>query len=85
MQAAEHHGLDRRMVTYFGVLAAMFLTGLDQTIVATAAPRIGNELNGLDRLAWVTTTYMLTRTAILPIIGKLSEQLGRTRVFLRAS
>lgn len=82
MQAAEHHGLHRRMATYFGVLAAMFLTGLDQTIVATAAPRIVNELNGLDRLAWVTTTYMLTSTAILPIIGKLSEQLGRKRVFL---
>ena len=80
--SGEYHGLDRRMVTYFGVLAAMFLSGLDQTIVATAAPRIVKDLNGLDRLAWVITIYMLTSTTILPIIGKLSEQLGRKRVFL---
>jgi EmrB/QacA subfamily drug resistance transporter len=78
----EHHGLDRRMVTFFGVMAAMFLAALDQTIVGTAAPRIVKELNGLDRLAWVTTAYLLTSTAIVPVIGKLSEQLGRKRVFL---
>ena len=82
VQQAERHGLDRRMITFFGVLATMFLSGLDQTIVGTAAPRIVKELNGLDRLAWVTTAYLLTSTAILPIIGKLSEQLGRKRVYL---
>jgi EmrB/QacA subfamily drug resistance transporter len=74
--------MDRRMVTFFGVMAAMFLAALDQTIVGTAMPKILKELNGLDRFAWVTTAYLLTSTAVVPVIGKLSEQLGRKRVFL---
>src|SRR5467141_1577503 len=75
--AAEHHGVDRRRVTFFGVMAAMFLAALDQTIVGTAAPRIVKDLNGLDRLAWVTTAYLVTSTTMTPIAGKLGDLFGR--------
>jgi EmrB/QacA subfamily drug resistance transporter len=78
----EHHGIDRRMITFFGVMAAIFLSALDQTIVGTALPRVVGELKGFDRYTWVTTVYLLTSTAVVPIVGKLSEQLGRKRVFL---
>jgi len=78
----EHHGLDRRMITFFGVMAAIFLSALDQTIVGTALPRVVGELHGFDRYTWVTTVYLLTSTSVVPIVGKLSEQLGRKRVFL---
>jgi EmrB/QacA subfamily drug resistance transporter len=78
----EHHGLDRRMITFFGVIAAMFLAALDQSIVGTALPRVVGELKGFDRYTWVTTVYLLTSTSVVPIVGKLSEQLGRKRVFL---
>lgn len=77
-------GLDARMVTFLGVMAAMFLSALDQTIVATAMPTIARELGGLDRYTWVTTAYLLTSTSVVPVVGKLSEQLGRRRVFLAA-
>jgi EmrB/QacA subfamily drug resistance transporter len=77
-----HHGVDRRILTFCGVLGAMFLAALDQTVVGTAMPRIIGDLNGFDRYTWVTTAYLLTSTAMIPIIGKLSEQLGRKRVFL---
>jgi MFS family permease len=80
---AEHlHLPDKRMLTFVGVMAAMFLSALDQTIVSVAMPRIVKELNGFDRLTWVTTVYLLTSTAVVPVVGKLSEQLGRKRVFL---
>jgi EmrB/QacA subfamily drug resistance transporter len=78
----EHHGLDRRMITFFGIMAAIFLSALDQTIVGTALPRVVSELHGFDRYTWVTTVYLLTSTSVVPIVGKLSEQLGRKRVFL---
>src|ERR1700694_3223906 len=78
----EHHGLDRRMVTFIGVMAAIFLSALDQTIVGTALPKVVGELHGFDRYTWVTTVYLLTSTSVVPIVGKLSEQLGRKRVFL---
>jgi EmrB/QacA subfamily drug resistance transporter len=63
-------------------MAAMFLSALDQTIVGVAMPRIIKELNGFDRYTWVTTLYLLMSTAVVPVVGKLSEQLGRKRVFL---
>ena len=78
----EHHGVDRRMITFFGIMAAIFLSALDQTIVGTALPRVVSELKGFDRYTWVTTIYLLTSTSVVPIVGKLSEQLGRKRVFL---
>ncbi|HET9050082.1 MAG TPA: MDR family MFS transporter, partial [Candidatus Dormibacteraeota bacterium] len=73
---------DQRTVTFIGVAAALFLGALDQTIVGTAMPRIAAEFNSLDRYTWVTTAYLLTSTAVVPVVGKLSEQLGRRRVFL---
>src|SRR6266849_7973122 len=70
------------MITFGGVMAAIFLSALDQTIVGTAMPRIVSELHGFDRYTWVTTIYLLTSTAVVPIVGKISEQLGRKRIFL---
>jgi len=76
--------LDPRMVTFLGVMAAMFLAALDQTIVGTALPKIALDLGGVSRYTWVITVYLLTSTAVVPVVGKLSEQLGRKRVFLAA-
>src|SRR5438094_1661159 len=80
--AEAHHGVDRRLATFIGVLGAMFLAALDQTIVGTALPRIVGELNGTNRYSWVVTAYLLTSTIVIAIIGKLSDQLGRKSVFL---
>jgi EmrB/QacA subfamily drug resistance transporter len=62
----------------------MFLAALDQTIVGTALPTIARDLGGVNRYTWVITVYLLTSTAVVPVVGKLSEQLGRKRVFLAA-
>ena len=42
-----------------GIMLAMFLAALDQTIVATAMPTIGRELNDTTHLPWVVTAYLL--------------------------
>ena len=76
--------IDPRTLTFIGVAAALFLGALDQTIVGTAMPRIAAEFNAFDRYTWVTTAYLLTSTAVVPVVGKLSEQLGRRNVFLVA-
>jgi EmrB/QacA subfamily drug resistance transporter len=60
-----------------GTMLALLLAALDQTIVGTAIPRIVAELNGLDRLAWVTTAYLVTSTTMTPIAGKLGDLFGR--------
>jgi EmrB/QacA subfamily drug resistance transporter len=60
-----------------GVMLALLLAALDQTIVGTAMPRIIAELNGFDKYAWVTTAYLLTSTITVPIAGKLGDLFGR--------
>ena len=60
-----------------GVLLAMLLAALDQTIVATALPRVVADLGGFEHFAWVFTSYMLASTTSIPIMGKLSDVYGR--------
>ena len=65
-----------------GVMLAMFLSSLDQTIVGTALPRIVSDLGGFTKYAWVTTAYIITSAIALPITGKLSDLYGRKRFFI---
>ncbi|HYD99435.1 MAG TPA: MFS transporter, partial [Alphaproteobacteria bacterium] len=64
-----------------GTMLGMFLSALDQTIVATALPTIVGELGGLEHLSWVVTGYLVTTTAATPLYGKLGDLYGRRRVF----
>ncbi len=65
-----------------GVMTAMFLGALDQTIVATALPTIARDLNDVRNLSWIVTAYLLTATAVTPIYGKLSDIFGRRPLLL---
>jgi EmrB/QacA subfamily drug resistance transporter len=67
-----------------GIMLAMFLGALDQTIVATALPTIGRHFGNLDDLAWVVTAYLLTGTAVTPLYGKLADIHGRRVMMLTA-
>src|SRR3974390_2065081 len=67
-----------------GIMLAMFLGALDQTIVATALPTIGRHFGNLDDLSWVVTAYLLTGTASTPLYGKLSDIHGRRVLMLTA-
>lgn len=67
----------RLIMATAGTMLALLLAALDQTIVGTAIPRIVADLNGLDRLAWVTTAYLVTSTTMTPIAGKLGDLFGR--------
>ncbi|MCU1528401.1 MAG: transporter permease [Frondihabitans sp.] len=68
----------------FGLMAGMFLSSLDQTIVGTAIRTIGDDLHGLDHQAWVTTAYLICSTIATPIYGKLSDLFGRRPLFIIA-
>ena len=67
-----------------GIMVAMLLAALDQTIVATAMPTIGRELGDLEHLPWVVTSYLLAATAVTPLYGKLSDIIGRRTTLLIA-
>ena len=67
-----------------GVLLAMFLAALDQTIVAPALPTIGSSLGNAEYLSWIVTAYLLTATAVTPLYGKLADIRGRRPVIFGA-
>ncbi len=76
--------LDQRskVLILVGVLLGLFLSALDQTIVSTALPRIVADLKGIELIGWVSTSYLLASTAMVPIYGKLSDIYGRKYVLL---
>jgi EmrB/QacA subfamily drug resistance transporter len=78
--------LSRRhvLLTFGGLLLAMLLASLDQTIVATALPTIVGDLGGLDQLSWVVTAYLLGATVTMPLWGRASDLYGRKPLFMAA-
>ncbi len=81
----EHTGHERShreiMVVITALMLAMLLSALDQTIVATALPRIATDLHGLNKLSWVATAYLLTSAVSTPLYGKIGDLYGRKKIF----
>ncbi|MGL4290593.1 MAG: MDR family MFS transporter [Phreatobacter sp.] len=62
---------------FIGLMIVLGLAAIDQSIVATALPRIVSDLGGITHLSWVVTAYVLASTSTMPLYGKLSDQYGR--------
>ncbi len=69
---------------FSGLMLALLLASLDQTIVSTALPTIVRELGGAEHISWVVTAYMLASTVTTPMWGKLGDLIGRKTLFLLA-
>lgn len=64
------------------VSVGTFMSTLDGSIANVALPTIATEMKTpLYVVQWVLTAYLLTISATLPIVGKLSDLYGRTRVY----
>ena len=63
------------------LMLVVFIATLDQTIVATALPGIGEALHDLASAPWIATSYLLTSAVSTLILGKLGDIYGRKRVF----
>ena len=75
----------RQIVTILaGLMVAMFLAALDQTVVSTAIRTIADDLQGYDLQAWATTAFLITSTISTPLYGKLSDIYGRRPFYLFA-
>lgn len=82
--ASDFVPLPRRqlLLAVTGVMLAMLLAALNQTIVATAMPRIISDLGGFDRYTWASTSYLVASAVAVPIAGRLSDIYGRKVFFL---
>jgi EmrB/QacA subfamily drug resistance transporter len=76
--------IGRILAIYSGLMIALLLAALDQTIVATALPRVVSELGGISQYSWVFTAYVLGSTVTVPLYGKLGDAHGRKPLFMVA-
>lgn len=72
----------QRALTTIGLMLALLLAAIDTTIVGTSLPHIVVDLHGLDRYAWVLTSYLVASTLMTPIAGKLGDLFGRKPLLL---
>ncbi|ETS81320.1 hypothetical protein PFICI_06322 [Pestalotiopsis fici W106-1] len=66
-----HIGNGRLALILCGLCLAVFLTGMDQTILATATPRISNEFRAISDIGWWSNAYLLTLSSFQLFYGKL--------------
>ncbi|HEY1545819.1 MAG TPA: MFS transporter, partial [Xanthobacteraceae bacterium] len=76
------HALVRQIIG--GIMLAMFLSALEQTIVAPALPTLGRVLGDVENLPFVVTAYLLAATAVTPLFGKFADIHGRRLALLIA-
>ncbi|HEY0189409.1 MAG TPA: MDR family MFS transporter [Cellulomonas sp.] len=65
-----------------GVMLAMLLSMLDNTVVGTAMPTIVGDVGGLEHLSWVVSAYMLATAVTTPVWGKFGDLFGRKSMYL---
>src|SRR3989475_1621582 len=76
--------IGRILAIYSGLMVALLVAALDQTIVATALPKVVSDLGGITQYTWVFTAYMLGSTVTVPLYGKLGDVHGRKPLFIVA-
>lgn len=72
----------RRWWILANVSLGTFMATLDGSIANVALPTISLSLDvPLHLVQWVITAYLLTISALLPVVGKISDLIGRYRVY----
>jgi EmrB/QacA subfamily drug resistance transporter len=70
-------------VIFAVVSMALLMGSIDQTIVATALPRIQRDLHTtVNWSGWTITAYQLGAVLTLPVAGRISDLFGRKKVFM---
>ena len=80
--AALSHSETRLVI--WGMLLPVFMSSLDQTILASALPTIGRDLGDVHSLPWLVTAFLIASTAVTPLYGKISDIYGRRLTVLIA-
>ena len=72
-----------RLLIFVGVVLGANLQVLDTTMATVALPRIQGALSATqDEIAWVLASYLIAVAIFMPLVGTLSERIGRRRLFL---
>jgi len=67
-----------------GLALSTFVIALDNTIIATAIPRITTVFDSLNDVGWYGSSYLLTTTSLQPSFGKVYAYFDVKWTFLGA-
>ena len=70
------------LVVFTAVAFPMFMSGIDQTLLATATPSIALELGALQDASWISVAYLLAQVVIVPVYGRVGDAYGRWRIMM---
>ena len=68
---SKYPGGGKLAVLTFGLCMATFVVALDNTIIATAIPKITTVFDSLNDVGWYGSSYLLTTTSLQPSFGKV--------------
>ena len=72
----------RFWLIFSGILATYFLSCFDGTVMASSHPVITSHFHSSNSASWLSTAFLLTSTAFQPVVGRLSDSLGRKPPYL---
>ncbi|HXD27253.1 MAG TPA: MDR family MFS transporter [Arthrobacter sp.] len=79
------HGSKNHIVLLFSALmVTMLMASLNQTVLSAALPTMVGELNGVEHMAWIITSFILASTVMMPVYGKLGDLFGRKPLLIFA-
>ena len=71
-------------IIMFALCLSVFCMALDNTIIATAVPRITDDFHSLQDIGWYGSAYLLTTCAFQLFFGKLYSRFDIKSVYLSA-
>jgi EmrB/QacA subfamily drug resistance transporter len=84
--AAKQGISNKQAYIIFGIVSlALIMAAIDNTIVSVSLPAMLTDLHtNLAYVGWTITGYQFSQCIAMPIVGKLSDEWGRKRIFLGA-
>ena len=73
--------VSEKMVS-LALLIGIFIIAMDTTILNTVGPVIIDELGGVNLYGLISAAYAVLSCVTIPIFGKLSDRLGRKKIFM---
>jgi len=75
----------RRFWLCFGAVMLTYLMAIfDGTVMASSHPVVTSHFGASNSASWLSTAFLLTSTACQPLVGRLSDSLGRKRPYVAA-
>ena len=72
----------RKLFLVAALTVTLFVTTMNQSVVSTAAQNIVGDLGRFELFTWLFAGFSLAGAVAVPIIGKLSDMVGRKPVML---